>query len=309
MAQDLLRAIGSRLEAQLNARETRLKSIEDAVKARVSVNPPTPFSLLPDGTKQFGYTPMVDSTAITSEVDADAAEAAAQTEDISDPGASFAALISATAQLFTETAADNQASPAASATDESMVITPSNQNPVTMADSPAEADEPMVAQLLTPTVSTTTAGAATTSAPTTVAAVAAAAPAVEAPVVASVAAPGTTAATSASVASATEAAPVSAKVAASVSSGFVMLADGTKQFGYAPTGGTAGVNAPAAKTPPVPADFGAGATIKRKGVAMDTPMTVTRIGDGVIFANFTDSEGTREMAFYPNQMDLLSAAP
>lgn len=316
MAQDLLSAIGSRLEAQLKARDARLKTVEDTVKARVSMNPPAPFSLLPDGTKQFGYAPSIDSPIDTSDADADAAEAAAQTEDISDPGASFAALVNATVQIFTEANAEAKTAPTAPATVEAMAIAPSNQNPITLAGSPDPVDTPTVAQMLTPTVSTTTATEVTTTAAsvsttpvaTTVAAASAAAAsaaAVETPALANVASPSSTTATP----SASEAAAVTARTATNASSGFVMLADGTKQFGYAPTGNTMGALASISKTPPVPADFGVGATLRRKGVGTDTPITVTRVGDGVVFANFTDSEGTREMAFYPNQMDLVTAAP
>lgn len=62
-----------------------------------------------------------------------------------------------------------------------------------------------------------------------------------------------------------------------------------------------------AYTPPVPAEFGVGATFGR--FAGDTPMTVTRLGDGVVFAMYTDSEGTREVAFHPTQLSLITAAP
>jgi hypothetical protein len=62
-----------------------------------------------------------------------------------------------------------------------------------------------------------------------------------------------------------------------------------------------------AYTPPVPAEFGVGAVFGR--FAGDTPMTVTRLGDGVVFAMYTDSEGTREVAFHPTQLSLITAAP
>lgn len=65
----------------------------------------------------------------------------------------------------------------------------------------------------------------------------------------------------------------------------------------------------AATTPPVPASFGVGATFRRAGVMADPLMTVNRIGDGVVFATYTDSEGTREVAFHPDQLDLVTAAP
>lgn len=62
-------------------------------------------------------------------------------------------------------------------------------------------------------------------------------------------------------------------------------------------------------TPPVPVEFGVGATFHIKGLNYGPPMTVTRTGDGVVFAMYTDSEGTREVAFHPNQLDLFTAAP
>ncbi|MCC6243847.1 MAG: hypothetical protein IT353_13470 [Gemmatimonadaceae bacterium] len=61
--------------------------------------------------------------------------------------------------------------------------------------------------------------------------------------------------------------------------------------------------------PPVPSNFGVGATFRRQGVPYDAPMTVTRIGDGVVFASYTDSEGTREVAFVPDQLDLVTPSP
>lgn len=88
----------------------------------------------------------------------------------------------------------------------------------------------------------------------------------------------------------------------------ITLPDGTQQFAFAPTGGD-NLSRPAAYTPPVPANFGEGATFRRRGVLAETPMTVNRVGNGIIYANYTDSEGTREIAFYPNQLDLVTAAP
>ncbi|MEP6781416.1 MAG: hypothetical protein ABJC26_16075 [Gemmatimonadaceae bacterium] len=88
---------------------------------------------------------------------------------------------------------------------------------------------------------------------------------------------------------------------------FIMLPDGTKQFGNAPTGPL--VNVVPNKQPPVPTDFGPGATFRIKGMPTGAPMTVTRIGEGVLFAQYTDDQGTRDMPFIPGQLDLVSAAP
>lgn len=62
-------------------------------------------------------------------------------------------------------------------------------------------------------------------------------------------------------------------------------------------------------TPAVPAEFYPGATFVPRGLTGSTPMTVTRTGDGVVFAVWTDAEGSREVAFHPNQLDLVTAAP
>ncbi len=96
----------------------------------------------------------------------------------------------------------------------------------------------------------------------------------------------------------------SAAPAASYSSSTDTAADTASAVASAVTATTPPVPA---YTPPVPAEFGVGAVFGR--FAGDTPMTVTRIGDGVVFAMYTDSEGTREVAFHPTQLSLITAAP
>lgn len=369
MAQDLLSALGARLEAQLNAKDARIKTIEDAVKAQVSANPPAPFTLLADGTKQFGYAPSVDTAVPTdsSSQQTDSADfgigatfrrkgvlsdipmpvtrlgdgvvftaftdsegshemsfaknqiemvtkapATAEAENTSDLVAPFAALLSATAQIFSGAAVETKTASAepelvstsaiaeatAVPTGEMLPLTPATQNPILLTGNAASNDVPVAATVTAPVVVTESAVATTTAA-----AVVAAATAATTTTATTTSTAATTAATTT-----TATAAAAAKSASNSSASFVMLSDGTKQFGYAPTGGPSGY-VPPAKTPPVPTEYGVGATIRRKGSLSDTPITVTRVGDGVVFANFTDSEGTREMAFYPNQMDLMTAAP
>ncbi len=62
-------------------------------------------------------------------------------------------------------------------------------------------------------------------------------------------------------------------------------------------------------TPPVPAELGLGATFRRSGSSLDVPMRVIRVGDGLVFANYTDEDGTREMAFMATQIDVVTKAP
>lgn len=369
MAQDLLAALGARLEAQLNAKDARVKTIEDAVKAQVSANPPAPFTLLADGTKQFGYAPTVDTTitadsswkqsesdeigigatfrrkgvlsdipmpvtrvgdgvVFTAFTDSDGshemsfprnqidmvtkAPPASDAENTSELIAPFAALLNATAQIFTGAAvetktAQTDAELASAAAIASTTAAPSSemlpaaapvQNPVLQTGSAETVDVPVAVTTASTAAASDTPAASAATGPTASAAAAKTAATTAA----------NTTATPDATKSAAPATAAAAKSASNASAGFVMLADGTKQFGYAPTGGVSGY-VPPAKTPPVPTEYGVGATIRRKGSLSDTPMTVTRIGDGVVFANFTDSEGTREMAFYPNQMDLMSAAP
>lgn len=91
--------------------------------------------------------------------------------------------------------------------------------------------------------------------------------------------------------------------------GAILLPDGTKQFPYAPTGGNG--NTQAGYTPPIAASWGKGATFTRKGVPSDAakPFVVTRTGDGGVWAEYTDDEGTREVFFMEPQIDQVSAAP
>jgi hypothetical protein len=378
MAQNLLAALGARIEAQLNAKDARAKTIEDAVKAQVSANPPAPFTLLADGTKQFGYAPTTDTTitadssgkqsdsmkidvgatfrrkgmpsdipmpvtrvhagvVFTAFTDSEGshemafprnqiemvrkAPASVEAENTSDPIAPFAALMNAAAQIFNGTVVETKtasaeaeiastgtiAAAAAAPTSEMLSVGQTPENPILMTGSAETVDPPIAVTIAAPAASERAASSTT------------AVPATAATAAASAAAAATTAATATTASSATEASTAASKIAApaaapaattgpNATASFVMLSDGTKQFGYAPTGGVSGY-VPPAKTPPVPTEYGVGATIRRKGSFSDTPITVTRVGDGVVFANFTDSEGTREMAFYPNQMDLMSAAP
>ena len=110
--------------------------------------------------------------------------------------------------------------------------------------------------------------------------------------------------------------PASAAVAAPpkaldvpVPAGAIRLPDGTLQFAYTPAGGV--VNRPPSVQAPVTADFGVGATFRIKGVLFGLPMTVTRVGNGVVFAapTFANADGRSEMAFIPNQLDLVTPAP
>lgn len=330
MAQDLLTAIGTRLEAQLNSRESRLRSIEDSVKAQVSANPPAPFTLLADGTKQFGYAPAaaVTTTLISDSSPGDASNAKTgaavpdlpdTTEIVSDATAPIAALLSATARLFTAAAAETKS--VEYLPTESSQPTLSAPAAVETAATPpvySNVSAFMEAVFAKPAVNVTTAPEAPLVATAVAKPETNTTPATNATFEAHVApsAAATTSPTIAATASATVDATPSAAAMTSAArttidnaiSGYSMLADGTKQFGFAPTGGVvniAGIN----KTPPVPTEFGAGAVMRRKNFMSDTPLTVTRIGDGVVFANFTDESGTREMAFYPNQMDLVTAAP
>lgn len=317
MVQDPLSAIGARIEARLHAQSARFKSIEETVRAQVEANPPAEFTLLPDGTKQFGYAPVY----------AEAAEKAAVQEQDTAPEESIGYSFTAAAQDAVKA--------------QFMTLSPSaswDAKPLTNAEPAALPDDlaaPAPAQiavasplpvLIAPTASVdvTPVWATQSSSSTTASAPAAAPTTAPAPTPSTVntAAAATTANSAPTVATAptptTSPAPASSAIAnanANVANasanagnaGFVMLADGTKQFGYAPTGPV--VNLVRNLTPPVPANFGPGATFRIHGLPNSTPMTVTRGGDGVVFAMYTDSEGTREMAFMPNQLDLVTASP
>jgi len=86
-----------------------------------------------------------------------------------------------------------------------------------------------------------------------------------------------------------------------------MLADGTKQFGYAPTGGL--INRVPNFTPPTPPEFGVGAMVRRLGVQSDAPMTVTHADGSFVRATVTDSTGTHIFEFPFNQFELITRAP
>lgn len=341
MSQDLLSAIGARLEAQLNARDTRVRSIEDSVKAAVSANPPAPFTLLPDGTKQFGYAPAAPQADVQPAV-----PTAAQAENVSDAAAPIAALLSATARIFTANASSSASTTAAEPKALQPIVAPAvdtaaaeepaapvvfsavnsfmeavfakpavltapmaepsftTASTVSASATSAAADKSTGADVASANSATASSGAASSVAASSVAAEVATTS--NAAITSMLSTTASATATSATLASVATAATVTSPT--TVTLGYSMLADGTKQFGFAPSGGlvnTGGVN----KTPPVPTDFGVGATMRRRGVMSDKPITVTRVGDGVVFANFTDEQGTREMPFYPNQMDLLTAAP
>lgn len=316
MVQDPLSAIGARLEARLNLQSARFKSIEETVRARIEANPPAEFTLLPDGTKQFGYAPVYAEAVHQDTVPV---EDTAPEESI---GYTFtaAAQDEVKAQFMTLAPSSHwdanglsNAEPAALPADFSAPvpaqIAQTGALPVLMV--PAAPVDP------TPVWATSTASDAAPSAPA--AAPVAASPAATngattAPAIAnpahavSTAANVSTTATNAAAAASANAANLNTSAAnASGNAGFVMLADGTKQFGFAPTGPV--VNLVRNLTPPVPSNFGPGATFRIHGLPNSTPMTVTRGGDGVVFAMYTDSEGTREMAFMPNQLDLVTASP
>lgn len=269
MAQDLLAAIGARIEAQLNARDARSRTLEDALKARVSANPPAPFTLLLDGTQQFGYAPNVDeridtplNTTPAVREDFGGGTVSVQTQptpaEISAAIAPFAAILSGAAQVLTQSAAAPRAATAPSATEPATMSGPAGVQ--TSAPQSAAVSVPVSVHTSSPA-----------SAPVNV-----------------------------------PASPTSV-VDNAVAAPFVMLADGTKQFGYAPTGGL--INRVPNVTPNAPPEFGVGATVRRLGVFSDAPMTVTQTSGGFVRATVTNTTGTHIFEFPFNQFELITRAP
>lgn len=313
MAQDLLAALGARIEAQLNAKDARSRTLEETLKARVNKHPPAPFTLLSDGTKQFGYAHSVDdsfggflnlSTELDTDFDATTslAKSAPTTEEISAAIAPFAALLSGAAQVLTHTASQPSTSVAASAPQRGTLTVPvSVQSAASVAVS-VPVSVQVAAPVSTPVSNTVTA----TITPALAIVTSAEAPAVSslAHSLASLAEP--TIKTAVPSASTTVASPTSI-VDSGTAAPFVMLPDGTKQFGYAPTGGL--INRVPNVTPPAPPSFGIGATVRRLGVLSDAPMTVTQTDGGFVRATVTDSTGTHIFEFPFNQFELITRAP
>lgn len=324
MSKNPIAALGARIETQLHAQEARLKA---AFTARTHKAATTVPFVLPDVVRHPGLattpatlsaTPSATSTtaattpsALPSTTSANAAVIATgvstpvmQTIAVGDAAhdASYAAALVGLARTVAPLAAPVSAPSAA----QNANIAAAPVADATPAPIPMSFAERIAADMAASLRAT---AAPMSTAPVTVA-VANVATASAASVSASMASTTNTGATSATVAS-TSAGNAAASVAsAPVPDGAVRLADGTLQFGYAPTGGI--VNVVVNKTPPVPATFGVGATFRRAGVTSDAPMTVTRVGDGVIFARPSfagagDENG--EFAFVPNQVQLISPAP
>jgi hypothetical protein len=321
-------ALGERLERQLAAMDARLNSA-DSTKAQRITNSVIPFTL-PESTQA----PVISASA---SIDTDAKAGIADSVGV---GATFRRKGMLSDVPMTVSRTDNGAvyasftdgahsyemafdasqidvvtkAPSPSATADSLsfanladrvksasalaaaTVTPSDTPSKASAALPASTPDVEAARMTTsPAAASSAAIAATT------AAVSSSAPAV--PSSNPVATASTTVAAAATPATAT---PTTATDAA-LPAGAIRLPDGTLQFGYAPTGGVS--HAPSVQAP-VSAAFGVGATFRRKGVA-DVPMTVTRVGDGVVTANvnFGDGYGLREMAFVPDQLDLVTSAP
>lgn len=318
MAQDLLAAVGARIEALLNVKDARSRTLEETLRASVSKNPPAPFTLLSDGGRQFGYAPGSDEiSSRISDATLDAQNefgsgfrslaTAPSAEDISAAIAPFAALLSGTAQVLTQNAAPSNSVTGLSApvtvpvsvlvADSAPVNVPVSVQ--TSAPTSAPVNVPVAVQFSAP-VNTAGSPAAFPTASSSASTVTSNAnrtnsnTASRTPVAA---APGT---------AANVASPTSV-VDNAVPAPFVMLADGTKQFGYAPTGGL--INRVPNVTPNAPAEFGIGATVRRLGVLSDAPMTVTQISGGFVRATVTNSTGTHIFEFPFNQFELITRAP
>lgn len=265
MAQDLISAAGARLEALLQAQETRGRTLRTTSSQPISTV--VPF-VLPDGTNQFPFEPTgstgSDVPNVTPPVSAESGVGATFRRKgmLSDvpmtvtrvgDGVVFTTFMDGDSPQEMAFSAEQIDVVTSAPSIGSLAEVPFYQSPLAMMEAVAQATATATATLVAPTYTP--------------------------PVF--------------------DTAPIP----------FVLLSDGTKQFGYAPSGAT-NINLIPNVTPPVPPEFGVGATFRRQGAVADAPMTVTRIGDGVVFANFTDHDGvTRDMAFHPDQLRLLTAAP
>jgi len=110
-------------------------------------------------------------------------------------------------------------------------------------------------------------------------------------------------------ASATLSAPVSAEVVTEQPTPAANAVERVPADVNVASSNVAAVVLPPNSTPPVPPEFYPGATFVPRGMTGVPPMTVTRVGDGVVSAVWTDAEGSREVAFHPNQLDLVTPAP
>ena len=263
MSQDLLSAIGARLEARLKTQDARANGVSDALAAKGATGPRAPFTLLDDPTR-YEAASSAESPVPPTAV-AEAVEMKATIEPRVDENFPQHIDLVAKAQVMA-----NAVPPAA------VVETIASAAPTPVVETAITAPAP---------------AAATVAA--TVAAV---------DVVAGTVAPAT--AIAAAVVTPPIATPVATPAAVMIYGANTGASSASSASSSASTGRPA-----AATTPPVPASFGVGATFRRAGVMADPLMTVNRIGDGVVFATYTDSEGTREVAFHPDQLDLVTAAP
>ena len=299
MAHDLLAALGARIEAQLKARHSRSRTLEDTVKARVSLNTPAPFALLADDSQHLTYLPPTKDVPSSSPVlispegqdpvvTIPVNERFPSAEEISAALAPFAAVLTNTAQFLADSGA--------------AVATPQTASP--------RVDGAMPVSVIPPDLLATDAASATVSAPpaadtkvTSAApdrtivtpkpievkvapAVAAATGAVVAPIPTAATTPGSTEAASA------------AATARILPPGAQVLPDGTIIANLVPN-----------KMPAVPPEFGLGATVRRKGVHSDVPMTVTVDYNGIIRATVTDAAGTRTFESPWDQFEIVTRAP
>jgi hypothetical protein len=312
MSQDPIAALGARIERQLTAMDARHKAAE-ANRTQRAMKTAVPFALLNDTGAPTGGSvastsvePGANPTTATNtdfEVGAtfrrkgelsDVPMTVTRAGDgvvvaaFSDSAGSYEVAFDAN-QLELVTKAPAAQVPADVQYFPSLIDLVRKSAPLAMAASATDA---------VPAASVATANAVVDAAPATAAAT------VVAAVPATVASPTPTPAAALN--------PVVPAVAApdlTLPAGAIRLPDGTLQFPYAPTGSVPG-RVPV-KQPPVPPEFGVGATFRRKDVIGDIPMTVTRVGDGVLMANitFADRDGRKEMAFIPDQLDLVTRAP
>lgn len=327
MSIDPIAAIGARIERQLTAIDTRHRA-SDATKAHRAMNAAVPF-VLPDGTSQTPNHPTSNDTFSVARHASPPANA-----DIA-VGATFRRKGVLSDVPMTVTRAGDGVVVAAftdSAGSHEIAFDATEIDVVTKA--PAVEPSPVV-QFFPSMMDLGTKATSHTPAPTVVDSVAM--PAATAVAVAAASAPTSVGAGSAPTSVTAGAAPTSMTAGSAPTSvaaasgattvaalspvapatapelplpaGAIRLPDGTLQFGYAPTGGP--IDRPPVVQPPVPAEFGVGATFRRKGVIGDVPMTVLRVGDGVLMATvtFVTDDGRREMAFIPDQLDLVTRAP